>query len=430
MDIAVAEATVRATREQATADARDDLRELSRRAVEAGRDRSRRIIKTSRIDPRTGELRYNPAGRLLRDWYFHVYLNTLRRNLGEPAATIDAQQVEDTTSLLRRLRPHADSLDLPPRSRSGQEHRGRRRQPCCRRCHRSPGRRRRPPRCAARPRRPLRRRHPRSSHHPTLVPALLRRHHPRRHRHQASARSQHPRTRDGRSPGHRQRRRPPSHRTERCSASNRPTRRPSLPRSPHRSRSRGSGHDHVQPPTARRGILSCRPTSQRASNDQCRPRKPFPTHRQQQSRARGPARQDRLQGKRRGHRTNRIPAPRAGRCFNRRTRQPEPFAGIAAQHLLDTTTGPFTNTRSVSRAYRQSTVKHLPAQHWQALPGQDALKPLVKTHGRDFREFCTPSRLRCGPCPRSLRSLRAGPRCAQHHLENSMNSQPGRLCRD
>ena len=110
MDIAVAEATVRATREQAAADARDDLREMSRRAVEAGRDRSRRIIKTSRIDPHTGELRYNPAGRHLRDWYFHVYLNTLRHNLGQPAATIDAQQVEDTTSLLRRLRPHADSL--------------------------------------------------------------------------------------------------------------------------------------------------------------------------------------------------------------------------------------------------------------------------------------------------------------------------------
>jgi hypothetical protein len=110
MDIAVADATVRATREQATADARGDLRELSWRAVEAGRDRSRRIIKTSRIDPRTGELRYNPAGRLLRDWYFHVYLNTVRRHLGQPAATIDAQQVEDTTSLLKRLRPHADSL--------------------------------------------------------------------------------------------------------------------------------------------------------------------------------------------------------------------------------------------------------------------------------------------------------------------------------
>jgi len=111
MDIAVANATVRATREQAIADARDDLRELSRRAVEAGRDRSRRIIKTSRIDPRTGEIRYNPAGRHLRDWYFHVYLNTLRHNLGQPVATIDAQQVEDATSLLKRLRPHADSLN-------------------------------------------------------------------------------------------------------------------------------------------------------------------------------------------------------------------------------------------------------------------------------------------------------------------------------
>ncbi len=82
---------------------------MRRRAVEAGRERSRKIIKTSLIDPRTGEIRYNPAGRLLRDWYVHVYLNTLRADLGEPSVPIDAQQVEDTTSLLRRLRPEADS---------------------------------------------------------------------------------------------------------------------------------------------------------------------------------------------------------------------------------------------------------------------------------------------------------------------------------
>lgn len=104
MDGSVAEAVAQQTRQQAVHDARQDLWELRRRAVEAGRDRSRQVIKTSRIDPRTGELRYNPAGRLLRDWYLHVYLNTLRSRLGEPAVTIDAQQVEDTASILRRIR--------------------------------------------------------------------------------------------------------------------------------------------------------------------------------------------------------------------------------------------------------------------------------------------------------------------------------------
>ena len=106
-DLATAAAST--TREQAVHDARQDLWELRRRAVEAGRDRSRRIAKTSRIDPRSGELRYNPAGRLLRDWYFHVYLNTLRRDLGEPAVTIDAQQVETTARILKELRD-ADGL--------------------------------------------------------------------------------------------------------------------------------------------------------------------------------------------------------------------------------------------------------------------------------------------------------------------------------
>lgn len=105
----LATAVAKTTRDQAVHDAREDLWELRRRAVEAGRDRSRKIAKTTRIDTRTGELRYNPAGRLLRDWYFHVYLNTLRRDLGEPAITIDAQQVETNARILKELR-NADGL--------------------------------------------------------------------------------------------------------------------------------------------------------------------------------------------------------------------------------------------------------------------------------------------------------------------------------
>lgn len=111
MDTTVAETVARSTREQAASDARSDLQELRRQAVEAGRERSRKIAKTSRIDPRTGEIRYNPAGRLLRDWYLHVYINQLRARLGEPSVSINAQQVEDTTAMLRRLRPNADGHD-------------------------------------------------------------------------------------------------------------------------------------------------------------------------------------------------------------------------------------------------------------------------------------------------------------------------------
>lgn len=107
MDASVAETVAKSTRERAANDARADLHELRRQAVNAGRERSRKITKTSRIDPRTGEIRYNPAGRLMRDWYLHVYINDLRVRLGEPAVAIDAQQVEDTTSTLRALRPSA-----------------------------------------------------------------------------------------------------------------------------------------------------------------------------------------------------------------------------------------------------------------------------------------------------------------------------------
>ena len=105
MQAAVAANVARGTREQAEADARRDLQNLREKAIEAGRDRSRRIIKTSIIDRRNGDLRYNPAGRILRDWYLHVYLNTLRSNLGEPAIPIDAQQVEDAAADLHRVRP-------------------------------------------------------------------------------------------------------------------------------------------------------------------------------------------------------------------------------------------------------------------------------------------------------------------------------------
>lgn len=110
MNTAVAASIAHATRTEALADARADLDGLRERAIQAGREESRRIVKVTKINSETGLARYRPAGRLLRDWYLHCYLNTLRGSLGAPHVVVDAQQVEDTTALLRRLNPHAEPL--------------------------------------------------------------------------------------------------------------------------------------------------------------------------------------------------------------------------------------------------------------------------------------------------------------------------------
>lgn len=110
MDLHLAGIIAHNTREQAVQDARTDLHRLQQQAIEAGRDESRRLIKVSHIDRDTGQATYRPAGRLLRDWYLHCYTNALRDKLGSPAVTIDAQQVEDTTALLRRLTPNRSAV--------------------------------------------------------------------------------------------------------------------------------------------------------------------------------------------------------------------------------------------------------------------------------------------------------------------------------
>lgn len=110
MDLAVAQTVVRATHDQADQDAQRDLRQLRIRAVEAGRERSRRLIKVTNISELTQTAHYNPAGRLLRDWYMHVYVNALRSDLGEPAVVIDAQQIEDLAKLLRAFKPRAEPI--------------------------------------------------------------------------------------------------------------------------------------------------------------------------------------------------------------------------------------------------------------------------------------------------------------------------------
>ncbi|QGN34492.1 hypothetical protein [Microlunatus sp. Gsoil 973] len=110
MEQEVAETVVRSTREEAERQARGDLDRLRRQAVEAGRERSRKIIKITTIDTDAGTISYNPAGRLLRDWYLHVYINSLRSNLSQPNEVIDDQQATGAAALLQRLRPSAGPL--------------------------------------------------------------------------------------------------------------------------------------------------------------------------------------------------------------------------------------------------------------------------------------------------------------------------------
>lgn len=109
MEFEVAETISRATREEAELRARGDLDQLRRRAVEAGRERSRTVFKVTQINTTTGEISYNPAGRLLRDWYLHVYINSLRANLSQPNEPMNAQEVEEAAALLTRVR-HAGPL--------------------------------------------------------------------------------------------------------------------------------------------------------------------------------------------------------------------------------------------------------------------------------------------------------------------------------
>ena len=107
MDQLVAQAITRATREEAQRQAADDLDTLRSQAIEAGRERSRTVFKISLIDEDSGTISYNPAGRLLRDWYLHVYINTLRMKLSQPSEVIDPSDRKETASLLQELRPDA-----------------------------------------------------------------------------------------------------------------------------------------------------------------------------------------------------------------------------------------------------------------------------------------------------------------------------------
>lgn len=120
MDQLVAETIARATREEAQRQARQDLDTLRQQAVEAGRERSRTTFKISMIDEESGSISYNPAGRLLRDWYLHVYLNTLRSDLGQPYEVIDDAEADEARALLQQLRPHSPAVQATLAVRTAQ----------------------------------------------------------------------------------------------------------------------------------------------------------------------------------------------------------------------------------------------------------------------------------------------------------------------
>ena len=110
MELVIAETIAQTTHAEAAQQAREDLDQLRKGAIAAGRQRSRKIIKVTAIDESTGSMHHLPTGRFLRDWYVNVYVNTLRANLSLPHEPIDAQQVEDATAIMRRIRPNAEPL--------------------------------------------------------------------------------------------------------------------------------------------------------------------------------------------------------------------------------------------------------------------------------------------------------------------------------
>lgn len=89
---------------QARRDAAQDLEERYQRAVETAQEKAQRIVKTARPGTRSEHARYDPAARLLRDWYLESHAGLLSHSLGRPGSGPDAAAVEATAAQVGRLR--------------------------------------------------------------------------------------------------------------------------------------------------------------------------------------------------------------------------------------------------------------------------------------------------------------------------------------
>ena len=99
---------VELTMRQAQADAAAGLQQHRGTALAAAREKVDRLISTARPSVQSRHARYDPAARLLREWYLDVHAAALDQGLGGPARTPGVAAVEATTARVGRIRTGAD----------------------------------------------------------------------------------------------------------------------------------------------------------------------------------------------------------------------------------------------------------------------------------------------------------------------------------
>lgn len=103
---------------QARRDGAQDLEERYQRGLEAAQEKAQRIVKTARPGTRSEHARYDPAARLLREWYLESHAGLLGQSLGRPGSGPDAAGVEAMAAQVGRLRAMGYSARGPRDQRS------------------------------------------------------------------------------------------------------------------------------------------------------------------------------------------------------------------------------------------------------------------------------------------------------------------------
>lgn len=108
-----AEAALRAvelTMRRAQLDGTRDLQQGHARGLGAAQEKARRLVNTGRPGATSEHARYDPAARLLREWYLRVHTAFLDNGLGRLVPTPGAAAVEETAALVARIRTGPDPL--------------------------------------------------------------------------------------------------------------------------------------------------------------------------------------------------------------------------------------------------------------------------------------------------------------------------------
>lgn len=110
MTLKAATEAVDATMRQAWLDAAEDLGRQRGVALQVAHEKSHRFISTSRSGSRSEHARYDPAARLLREWYVAVHAEALNKDLGGGGRVPGVAEVEAMAAQVRRIRVGNDSL--------------------------------------------------------------------------------------------------------------------------------------------------------------------------------------------------------------------------------------------------------------------------------------------------------------------------------